>query len=422
MDRYTLKERASSIFDTANSLADELSRIGQEEPSLEHGLPAALDVSAGPSKAKNLKQQLHELVDELNALLTEPHFHLASDRRLPNLSLHSIIRLGIPENFPDQGTTVTDLAKSANLSPSIVRRLLKHSATYHIFYESEADFFVHTAASRALSKDQGIRDLVEFFIEEGTPAWCSIPESVRKYPNSEETGHSGWNVGHNMKEPIFPGISAFPEREARFARAMAYGAGQPGLATKYLVESFPFPRPTPKGFTVVDLGGGMGQASRSLARHDQAARFFVQDTKDTVAQGAATLPEDLKDQITYQAHDFFTEQPVRGADVYLIRHVLHDWSDKYAIKILRQLIPALKPGAKIVVNERVLPGRHEVHYLTEREARHFDLHMLAILNALERTLDDWKELFNKADPRFEFKGVQTTEGALASVIEVVWRG
>lgn len=55
------------------------------------------------------------------------------------------------------------------------------------------------------------------------------------------------------------------------------------------------------------------------------------------------------------AHDFLTEQPVHGADVYFFRWILHNWSDKYCVKILKNLIPALKPGAKVVINDNVLP-------------------------------------------------------------------
>jgi hypothetical protein len=55
------------------------------------------------------------------------------------------------------------------------------------------------------------------------------------------------------------------------------------------------------------------------------------------------------------AHDFFTPQTV-VADVYLLRWILHNWSDKYCMRILRALIPALKPGARVVVNEDVRPA------------------------------------------------------------------
>ena len=49
--------------------------------------------------------------------------------------------------------------------------------------------------------------------------------------------------------------------------------------------------------------------------------------------------------------------------------MLHDWSDKYSRMIIRALIPALKPGAKVVINDRVIPGYGEVPYLVKREAR-----------------------------------------------------
>ena len=61
--------------------------------------------------------------------------------------------------------------------------------------------------------------------------------------------------------------------------------------------------------------------------------------------------------------------------MYLLRLNLHDWSDKYSKMIIKALIPALKPGAKVVVNDRLIPSRGEVHYLAEREARSVFLYM-----------------------------------------------
>ena len=89
-----------------------------------------------------------------------------------------------------------------------------------------------------------------------------------------------------------------------------------------------------------------------------------------LSRGKKALPEDLRERISFQAHNLFQMQSVDGADVYLLRLVLHDWSYKYSKKIIRALIPALKPGAKVVVNDRVVSGHGEAHYLAEREARY----------------------------------------------------
>lgn len=113
----------------------------------------------------------------------------------------------------------------------------------------------------------------------------------------------------------------------------------------------------------------VGHVSQALLDHNPHVECIVQDYPDIVSQGQSSIPEKYKSRITYKAHDFFQEQPVQGADVYLLRMILHDWSDKYATKILQALIPALKHGAKVVINDRVMPGWHEAHYLVEREAR-----------------------------------------------------
>jgi len=63
---------------------------------------------------------------------------------------------------------------------------------------------------------------------------------------------------------------------------------------------------------------------------------------------------DIPRLLKHTFSDFFTEQP-SVADVYYFRWIFHNWSDKYCIQILRNLIPSLRPGARIVIHERVLP-------------------------------------------------------------------
>ena len=79
------------------------------------------------------------------------------------------------------------------------------------------------------------------------------------------------------------------------------------------------------------------------------------------------------------AHDFFTEQPVRNANVYYFRWIFHNWSDKYAVKILKCLTPALKIGARILINEYCLPEPGAVSYYQEKPMR-FDFSSASSLN------------------------------------------
>lgn len=168
--------------------------------------------------------------------------------------------------------------------------------------------------------------------------------------------------------PIFQALADMPQRANIFAKAMMWQAQLPGYSSQYLLECFPWGS---GDITVVDVGGGIGHIARALVAHSSTVQCIVQDRAEIVSQGEGSLPTELQGRVRFQAHDFFEEQPVHGADVYLLRHVLHDWSNKYARMILQALVPALKPGAKVVLNDRVVPGYgEEPHYLAEREARY----------------------------------------------------
>ena len=88
--------------------------------------------------------------------------------------MHSIVRLGIAENFPPQGTTVQDLANKLSLRDSLVRRLIAHCATHHVYYQALDDFFVHTAASKVLAENEGMRKWVLIGAEELIPATLRV--------------------------------------------------------------------------------------------------------------------------------------------------------------------------------------------------------------------------------------------------------
>ena len=238
--------------------------------------------------------------------------------------------------------------------------------------------------------------------------------------------------------PVFRALANMPERAMAFASAMMWHAMLPGYSAQYLVTAFPWG--SGGELTVVDVGGGRGHISQALVEHSPSVKCIVEDSSHIVVQGQESLPANLGGRISFQAHDFFKEQPVKGADVYLLRLILHDWSDKYSKLIIKALIPALKHGAKVVVNDRVVPECGETNYLTEREARSVllyrymanktdkslqsdaDMYMLAFQNAKERTANDWTTLFKEADPRFKLTRLSQPSKSSLAIVEVTWDG
>lgn len=81
------------------------------------------------------------------------------------------------------------------------------------------------------------------------------------------------------------------------------------------------------------------------------------------------LDQKYEGRVRFMEHDFFTPQPVKGADAYFFRLIFHDWPDQECVEILRNLVPALKNGASILICDIVLPEPNTVPNRLEKEAR-----------------------------------------------------
>ena len=175
---------------------------------------------------------------------------------------------------------------------------------------------------------------------------------------------------------------------------------------------------------VPQVGGNAGATSITLTKAFPALRCIIQDQKapiNTARSKLAELPAELSKRVEPQEHNFFAAQPVKGADVYLLRMILHDWKDPEAVKILKQLVDAAKPDSRILIMDMVLPTPGSASITLEAALRQKDLAMLHTFNAKEREVEDWRSVLQKADPRLEIKAIRRPDGSQHSVIEAVFR-
>lgn len=142
---------------------------------------------------------------------------------------------------------------------------------------------------------------------------------------------------------------------------------------------------------MVDVGGGSGHQLISLrnAQPQLKGKMVVQD----VGMMLASVDKSAAEAAGVEAmeHDFYESQPVRGAKVYYLRSVLHDWPDELDKKILTRLREAMAEDSVVVVDEIVIPAKG-----ASIGQMHFDLTMLASLGAMERSLAQWEELLESA--------------------------
>ncbi len=150
---------------------------------------------------------------------------------------------------------------------------------------------------------------------------------------------------------MFEHLAKYPQRAEQFAGAMSFRATSKGDHVSHLLDSYPWAELG--ACTFVDVGGSHGPTSIALAKRFPNLTCIVQDLPGTIA--GCTVPPELEGRLQYMVHNFFTEQPVKGADIYFFRRIFHDWSDEYAARILRCLIAALKPGAKVMIQDLVVP-------------------------------------------------------------------
>jgi SAM-dependent methyltransferase len=94
------------------------------------------------------------------------------------------------------------------------------------------------------------------------------------------------------------------------------------------------------------------------------------------------------------AGDYFAEVPA-GADVYIVRHIVHNWGDADAALILRNCAAALRPGGKVLVVEGIiLPGHRK------DTTRLLDLEMMVLSGTgRERSKPEFRRLFGEAGLR-----------------------
>lgn len=159
---------------------------------------------------------------------------------------------------------------------------------------------------------------------------------------------------------------------------------------------------------VFQVGGNASATSIALAKAFPALRCIIQDLKapiNTARSKLLELPADVSKRIEPHEHDFFTPQPVKGADVYLLRMILHDWKDSEAVKILKQLVDAAKPDSRILIMDMVLPTPGSASRTLEAALRQKDLAMLHTFNAKEREVEDWQSVLQKADARLEIRAI-----------------
>ena len=271
-------------------------------------------------------------------------------------------------SFPiNEQTSFAEMARKCQLDEDVVRRILRHATTNHIFNEVGNGTIVHTAASKALAQVPLLQGWLEQACDDMWPACSRFVSAMVNWPASEEPWQTAFNVAFGTRHSYFDEIAKSPARVQKFADAMSFFYTMPGFEPSQVIKAYDWS--SLGEAVVVDVGGSSGAVALEIVKAFPSIRAVVQDLPEVIGNAQIIGKSTASMGLTFEAQDFFGEQAHKGADVYFFRMVLHDWSDKYCVHILRNLIPALKQGARILINDFCLPDPGMISKYQERIAR-----------------------------------------------------
>lgn len=284
-----------------------------------------------------------------------------------------IYHFKILDAIPLGGTaTYTEISAKVRLSEPQIKAIIRQSALNRVLCECNGGERVeHTASSALLLRNRVMMDWYGHCVEEMFPTGGRLAEALEKYRGSTKQGDSAFGLAFDTKgDPIYSFFEKHPERQARFFGAMEGVGRDPGHDLSHIVKGYGWEK-LGNSATVVDVGGSSGFLSIALAQaHPNLEKLVVQDYKNTVEEGAARLPKELTGRIEFLPHNFFDAQPTRGANVYMMRHICHNWSTESCAAIIKEIVPAMKPGSKILLIEVVvMPSNMEESKIAERYMR-----------------------------------------------------
>jgi O-methyltransferase len=295
--------------------------------------------------------------------------------------LGTVARMRLTEAI-GQGTVELDvLARRYGIPAERMVRLLRALTDLGLCEERHPGGYALTELGDLLRPDRPdtLHHLVRLITDPITQrSWAHLETSLR-------TGRAGFVEAHGS--PIFDYLADRPDLSATYHAAMSLLTERIAAEAAMLVDFGRFP-------VVADVGGGSGTLLREiLARHPSVRGVLFDGPEATPKARRLLHAAGLGERCTINTGNFFDEVPA-GADLYLLKWILHDWDDERATLILRRCREAMvTTSARLMVIEQVLPETTAPG--VPRDPMLSDLNMLAIYGGKERTLPEFEALLRR---------------------------
>lgn len=296
-------------------------------------------------------------------------------------AIHVAARLGLADLLAEGPRSAVALARATGADAPALRRLLRALCSLDLCRESEDGAFEITPLGSLLRSD-AVDSLRSWSIHWGGTSWSVWGHLL----DSVLTGRSARAILEGTEG--FEHLQRDPDAAEIFHRAM-------GELTRMVAGEIVRAIDWTGVRRVVDVGGGRGDLLKEAltARPDVQGVLF--DTPEVVERGERHLRSvGIETRCEFVPGDFFDSIPATG-DIYVLKSVLHNWSDEDALRILEVCRRAIGSSSRLVIVERFLPRRLDPTPDHQAIAGR-DLHMLVQLGGRERTEAELRGLLTSA--------------------------
>lgn len=296
-------------------------------------------------------------------------------------AISTVTRFNIPDILHTSGMlSAGDMIKNhkVDAKPEFLERLLRACASVGIFTESHEGKFGPTALSDVLTINSpvSIKKMTEVFGGSWWKIWSGLQDAVieGKPQVRAQLGMDYWDY-----------CKANPKEMQDFSEAMKSNSINTinGILENTNLDGVS---------TLVDIGGGLGHTAIALLKKYTDLRATVLDLEDLMPiarQHAESEPENILSRLEFKGGDMFESVPI--GQVYILKHIIHDWDDESCIRLLRNCYNSMEYNGSIICIDSILPPMGDTSGLA---GKFLDLDMMVFNPGKERTLKEWENLYH----------------------------
>jgi hypothetical protein len=297
--------------------------------------------------------------------------------------ISEVTRLGVPDLIKQHGSM--DAAGMVTVggiqaTPDALERVLRACASLGIFTEDATGKFGPTQLSDVLTSDSpsSVKKLVEAMGGPWYRGWAELQEALKTgEPQARRVfGMNWWDY-----------LNANPKELEDFGEAMKANSLS---SLRGVLEHCDF-----KGVgKVADIGGGFGHLAVALLEKYPTLQAIVMDVADLIPVARERFPVNdpaVATRLEYVGGDMFESVP--PANVYIMKHIIHDWEDEKCIRLLENCHRSMQGEGRVICVDSVLPRMGDVG---GTPAKLLDINMLVFMTGKERTEAQWNHLYRTA--------------------------